>query len=260
MKGKLFILLLVALTAWGCSSEPEKKFVKSPVDTLVRDMTDVQNFTLLLYDMDADESSDVYKHKYRILEERNVDGRDTLVENITDWYEVAPDLFNQHIEDMGMEIVSKQDGVVEKKVAPPGYSQYVGNEKYGEFRTGSNGYSFWHFYGQYAFMSTMFSLATMPARYSYYNNYRTNYYPSGRSYYGPNSGGRNMYGTNSSYNQSRTNTRWATKPASVKSRVRSQVARSASSPSSRRSYDSRTRRSNSRYGGSSRRSGGGFGK
>ncbi len=35
-------------------------------------------------------------------------------------------------------------------------SEYVGNSNYGEWRTNSSGSSFWHWYGQYAFFSSMF--------------------------------------------------------------------------------------------------------
>lgn len=35
-------------------------------------------------------------------------------------------------------------------------SEYVGNSNYGQWKTGSNGSSFWQWYGQYAFFSMMF--------------------------------------------------------------------------------------------------------
>ena len=69
---------------------------------------------------------------------------------------------------MGMEIAAKSaDGEVTKTAAPPGYNNYVGNSQYGQWQQGSNGQSFWAFYGQYALMSSLFNMATFPARRSY---------------------------------------------------------------------------------------------
>ena len=147
-----------------------------------------------------------------------------------------------------MEIVSKQDGKVSKAVAPPGYGSYVGNQRYGHW-TQRGGSSFWAFYGQYAFMSSMFRMSTYPAQRSYYNDYRSNYHGTGRTYYGPKgTDGRSMYGTNSAYSSSRTNSRWNTNSSnnSMKQRVQSSTSRSS--------------RSGSRYSSSSRSRSGGYGK
>ena len=54
-------------------------------------------------------------------------------------------------------------------------SEYVGNSNYGEWRSSSNGASFWHWYGQYAFFSMMFG--NRPVYYdSWSNNRRPSYY------------------------------------------------------------------------------------
>jgi len=54
-------------------------------------------------------------------------------------------------------------------------SEYVGNSNYGEWRTNSNGNSFWHWYGQYAFFSMMFG--NRPVYYdSWAYNRRPSYY------------------------------------------------------------------------------------
>lgn len=63
-------------------------------------------------------------------------------------------------------------------------SELVGNPNYGEWKQGSSGTSFWAFYGQYAFFSSLFS---GPVRYgswasgnsnSYYRNRGRDYYAS----------------------------------------------------------------------------------
>ena len=138
-----------------------------------------------------------------------------------------------------------ENGKLHKNASPPGYNNYVGNEKYGQWEN-RGGNSFWAFYGQYAFMSSMFNMMTYPVRRSYYNDYRGGYYGTGRSYYGPRTtGGSTYYGTNSAYNKSsKPNSSWSRNTSSFKNRVAG-----------------RTSRSSSRYGRSSSRSrGGGFGK
>ncbi|MFT5690782.1 MAG: hypothetical protein ACI92E_000105 [Oceanicoccus sp.] len=63
-------------------------------------------------------------------------------------------------------------------------SQLVGNPQYGNWRENSSGNSFWHWYGQYAFFSTMLSRPIMYNRwsggrdYSYYNDYGRSAYTS----------------------------------------------------------------------------------
>lgn len=234
-------LFLVFLSSCG-----GKEFVKNPVDILIRDMTDSESFSILLYDMDVQGNfSKDYFHKYRIIETKNGE-TDELT---TDWIEVPKDHFERNVDNMGMEIAAKSpDGEVSKVASPPGYSSYVGNEKYGTWRQ-RDGYSFWEFYGQYAFLSTMFNMATFPVRRSYYNDYYGNY-RGRRPYYGPSTGGTTMYGTGSTYaNRHKSNTSWSRNPRSnsFRQRVNNSVSRS---------------RSGSRYSSSSsmRSRGGGFGK
>lgn len=238
VKNLLIILSVIVLS--GCGG---KKFVKPPIDDIIRDMPTDRVFSVLLHDMDVQGTFvHDYHHQYTIIEERT---SGTPEEWTTGWYEVDKNYFNQHLNNMGMEIVSRgEDGKIQKSVNPPGYNNYVGNEKYGHWEQ-RNGHSFWAFYGQYAFMRSMFRLGSYPVRRSYYNDYRGGYYGTGRSYYGPTTSGRSYYGTNSKYTQStRPNSTWSRNRSTFKQRVAN-----------------RTSRSGSRYGGSSSRSrGGGFGK
>ncbi|MCZ6899781.1 MAG: hypothetical protein O7F74_06055 [Bacteroidetes bacterium] len=239
---KYIVLSGVFLILSGCGG---KKFTKSPVDELAKDMTQTPSFSIILYDMDTEGIFfPTYRHQYRIIKEDK--GRPPE-EEITGWYEVSKDFFGKNENNMGMEIVSKNaEGKISKVAAPPGYSNYVGNQRYGSWQTHSGGHSFWAFYGQYAFMSSMFNMMTYPARRSYYNTYRSGY-GAGRSYYGPRTtGGGSYYGTNSDFNRK-------TKPTSkwnnnFRNRVRSSTTASS--------------RSGSRYssGSSFRSRGGGFGK
>lgn len=218
-----------------------KKFTKSPLDELIRDLPTDKPFTVILYDMDTEGSFfSTYKHQYQIIQE---DASGEVKEEITGWKEVGEREFNAHIDNMGMEIAARDStGKLTKEVAPPGYSNYVGNSRYGSWQTGSNGTSFWAFYGQYAFMSSMFRMSMYPVHRSYYNDWYGGYRGTGRTYYGPS--GSRYYGSGSGYAKSHNpNSSWNSKSQSFRDKVRS-----------------RTSRSSSRSGRTSRSRSGGFGK
>ncbi|MBL4746921.1 MAG: hypothetical protein JKY08_11215 [Flavobacteriaceae bacterium] len=256
------VLLILAITLTSCTNSSQNKarttYQKSPVDILIRDMATERNFTILLLDMDFKEAEKKYFHKYQIINEVG----DSIRSKETPWKQVNDIFFDANVNNMGMELASKKDGKLSKIAAPPGYSNYVGNKQYGQWKE-RDGSRFWEFYGKYAFMSSMFRMAMFPVRYSYWNDYNRNYYGRGRSYYGPMSNRGNMYGTNSSYTKSNTSSSWNKKPATFKSRVRSSVSRSATATKTRRARSTATRqsRNSSRYSRSNTRSrSGGFGK
>lgn len=243
---------LVAILLMVSCGRQQPKFQKTPVDILIKNNISIANFTIVLHDMDYEESTDEYKHQYLIMKDE--DG--AISRDVTPWFVVSALFFDRHKENMGMEIVSKKDGVVTKAVAPAGYSQYVGNEKYGRW-TQRGGSSFWEFYGQYAFMSSLFHLAAFPISRPYYNSYR-DYSRTGRTFYGPTSSGQNAYGTKGAFNQADGKKSWNNKSSSFRSKVRSRVTQSAAE--SRRSAFKSSRNS-SRYSRSSTRGrSGGFGK
>lgn len=185
-------LLLVALS--GCG----KEFTKSPVDNLITklDSQKVPMYSIILEDMEVDGTVfQDFKHKYQII--RQYDSLNIKSET-TDWIEVKEDFFWENENYLGMEIASKgADGKVSKAVAPAGYNNYVGNKQYGQWVNGSGG-SFWQFYGQYMFMSSMLNLATGSIFRGEYDDYSRNY--RGRKpYYGPKTGNSFKYGTYGSY-------------------------------------------------------------
>lgn len=264
MKQITLFAALFAVFLAGCSSD--KAYVQSPVDKLIKGLDNKQNFTLVLYDMDMEEhtfSDDIYKHKYKVvtMEKAAGDSVYTPKSHITDWYDVDQPFFDQHVNDMGMEIASKTNGVVKKQVAPAGYSQYVGNSEYGQWKTDNSGNSFWEFYGKYAMMRSLFGMTFyQPVYRSYYTDY-SRYRSSGRPYYGSSSStGTSRYGTfskaatTSSVSKSRTFSSKMASNSSFKNKVGSSVSRSSSSYSSgsRTSpSSSKTSKSSSRYGSSS---------
>ncbi|MEL7004105.1 MAG: hypothetical protein AAFN93_15405 [Bacteroidota bacterium] len=233
-----FIIIATVLSSCG-----GKEFTKQPIDLIIKDMPTDRVFSIILHDMDAEGSFfKTYRHQYKVIQEKE---KGKPEEEITGWYEVSKETFQRYGDDMGMEVASRgEDGKLIKSVSPPGYNNYVGNPRYGQWEN-RGGTSFWAFYGQYAFMSSMFNMLSYPVRRSYYDDYRSNYYGRGRSYYGPTVGGSPYYGTYSKYNtSSRPNSRWSQNTNSFRNRV-----------------NSRTSRSGSRYSSSSSRSrGGGFGK
>ncbi|MBV6645020.1 MAG: hypothetical protein KI790_06205 [Cyclobacteriaceae bacterium] len=223
-RSRLWLLVLVALM-WSCGGS---KYQKSPLDTMIRDMPTNDKFSIILYDMNVDGNFiETFQHQYRVIKE---DQSGEIDEFTTGWLEVSEQEFNKHVNDMGMEIAARDStGKLTKAAAPPGYHNYVGNEKYGRWEN-RGGSSFWAFYGQYAFMSSMFNMMAYPARRSYYNDWRGGYYRTGRSYYGPKTGGRSYYGTNSSFGRSTNpSSSWSRNRSLFKQRVSSRTSRSSSS-------------------------------
>ncbi|MCK5781582.1 MAG: hypothetical protein KAH10_03260 [Flavobacteriales bacterium] len=239
---KLIIIFLGIIALQSCSS---KEFKKSPIDQLIIQMNDIKPYSIILQDMDVKGSfSHTYLHKYKIITE---DLSGVPQEKVTDWMEVPEQIFSLNENNLGMEIVSKNDeGKVSKTAAPPGYGNYVGNSKYGEWRSDNSGNSFWSFYGKYMMMSTMFDMMRRPYYRNDYNHYRSGGYYGSRSYYGPkSSNGSYKYGTNSSYTKQ-----------TRKSFFERKSSKRGWSSSSRRTSNSSTRSRSS----SSRSRSGGFGK
>lgn len=152
-------------------------------------------FSIILHDMDVEGTFfKVYKHQYRVITQ----GATGAEENKTGWYEVEKEYFLRHENDLGMEIVTKnEEGKISKTAIPPGYGHYVGNSHYGEWRT-HNGSSFWAFYGQYAFMTSMFNMMSRPVYRRDYDGYRSGGYYGSRPYYGSDNG-KPKYGTQSAH-------------------------------------------------------------
>jgi hypothetical protein len=157
--------------------------------------------------------------------------------------EVTKPDYDKNSKNLGMVIDSKELGLYDHEAAkfasPPGY-RYVGDKKYGEWKRDAHGNSFWAFYGQYAFMRSLFwgpsyYQPIFRRDYDTYSNYRKN----GQTYYGRTSTGSNQYGTSGTY----TRTKYSGSKYMSKSYSRST---SRSTSRSYRGYSS----SGTRYGGS----------
>jgi len=242
----LFALVMAfALTSCGGG----EGYIKYPVDDmLAKTSNDKLPMSIVLYDMDVKGSRRLNKYKVTT----NLDDSVKRKTITTQWLRVSKADFARNYDNMGMEIASKTMGAngqpkISKVPAPPGYANYVGNQKYGQWKTRSDGTSFWAFYGQYMFMRTMFNMATYPVYRNSYMGYRRNYYGR-RAYYGG-TGTRRRYGTGSRFSRSTSRSGYYSS------------GRSSRSSSSYRSYrSSRSSRSGSRSGYSSRSRSGSSGK
>ncbi len=253
-----FLITFSAIFLTSCGSS--EKVVKDPVDNYTRDLGKYNTYSVILHDMDLEEntfSSDIHKHQYKfILPAKDTTGGKIVRDSLSGWITVSEETFNKNLDNMGMELLSKsEDGKVSKIPAPPGYNNYVGNQRYGSWQTGSGGNSFWAFYGQYAFMSSMLGMmSSRPIYQSSYNDYNRSYRGS-KPYYGSTSStGQRAYGSGSAHSQAMNS------KSRFKSNVSSKVARSSSGSytrSSRSSGSSSSSRSGRSTGSSSRSSSGG---
>lgn len=189
-KTTIGLFAVLSLFLIGCGG---KKFEKTPIDKFIIAFDNEPEYSVILADMDVEGTFfKTYMHKYKVILVK-----DSLpYETLTDWQEVDSDFFWKNEENLGMTILAKDiNGQISKVAAPPGY-RYVGDSRYGEWRT-HNGSSFWAFYGQYMFMSHMFGMIHRPVYRRDYNAYSSGGYYGRKNYYGPKQGKSNMYGTSS---------------------------------------------------------------
>lgn len=116
-----------------CSSNQIKT---DPIGQLVKENDAAPQFTILLYDTEkTGVFSKEYKHKYRLIKKEN--GR--VVAKDTKWFPIGSSYYNQHENNVGMEVAAKDTvGRVKRVVGPPGYTNYIGQAKYGYWTSGIN--------------------------------------------------------------------------------------------------------------------------
>ncbi|WMX13926.1 MULTISPECIES: hypothetical protein [unclassified Aureispira] len=219
--GILFLFMLVSLflnlLPFSCNNAD---ITEDPVRLLIEQESMEPMFTILLFDMDQEGVfSKTYKHRYRVIKEENgkVVGKDTK------WYNVPSSYFQQNENNLGMEMAAKDStGKIARTIGPPGYTNYIGNPRYGYWGDGTsqpdslsnNGANvatnFWYFYPKY---TNIRELLQLPAGKIYQKDHKEarNYYNRGFIYYGIiTSGGRRRYGTYSNHYRTNTyNKRWS---------------------------------------------------
>lgn len=206
------------------------------LERIVRSYANESDFTVLLADMNYQDAQ--FQHKYEVI----IPNADSVQIEETAWQAVSGTFFKKHRDHLGMEVATKDNGVVKYLVAPPGFSDYVGNEEYGDWESDGSGGRRWSFYPRFIYLRPYFYNGYAPANYTNWSQYntvgrnRTNYL--GTNY---------RYGTNTLLSTSRgRNSRWAQVLPSIKNKLQE---------------EQRTSRSSSRYSNSSSRSrSSGFGK
>ncbi|MDC1068374.1 hypothetical protein OAQ99_04370 [Candidatus Kapabacteria bacterium] len=270
------LFLISSISRCGSSSNDNNTNainIVGPADSLLKVYKNKNNLTIILSDMDYIESNDLYQHKYHIvytetknssnnskvdstnddplLTQGQTSNKTSAMVDSTDWIKVDVAYFDKHINDLGMEIASIDNGSIRKASAPAGYTNYVGNENYGSWDNSNN----WMFYPRYSFFNAWLMYSIMPIRYSYWDTYRTGYYRTGSSYYGTGTNGGRMYGSGSNVSNNYKNKNWTNKSPSSKRSIRSKAQRTTAKKTSFGG-----RRSSSRYGSSARSRGSSFGK
>ncbi|RMF61499.1 MAG: hypothetical protein D6748_01460 [Calditrichaeota bacterium] len=183
----VFGMILISLLLFSCSAS-------SPVEKLKKELAQFPQFSIILEDMKEEGTffKDYY-HKYKIVyAEALPENPDSLVftSEILDWQKVSKKEFQKYFNYLGMVIAAKTpEGKITDTPYPPGY-QYVGNPRYGHWRTDSQGNSFWEFYGKWMFLSSMFNMFGRPIYRNDYDDYRRTY-RQGQPWFGKN----RQYGT-----------------------------------------------------------------
>jgi hypothetical protein len=116
----------------------------------------------------------------------------------TDWEKVDETMFESHVDDLGMDIVSKPFGTFEdEKITNPTPAglAFVGNPQYGQWQRDDRGMSFWAWYGAYRLFGDLLGAGRQPYLYRQdeWDTWRTRY--RGQPYYGEDKDKRERYGT-----------------------------------------------------------------
>ena len=214
------VLLACLVFMAGCGGSK----VDIPINKLKTKLIDVPTYSIILEDMKEDGNFvKTYYHKYRIV--KPDDGAET-----TDWLQVPESYFNKNASFLGMTLLAKKDGVFDEQAKPPGY-QYVGDQRYGQWRSDGHGGSFWEFYGKYRLMTDFFGGWYRPVYQTDYNAYTT-FRKKKVPYYGLN----NQYGSSGTIVKktkpnfySRYESKQKAKTASFTDKVSSRIGRTRTS-------------------------------
>ncbi len=166
----------------------------SPLERLTQQYQRYPQYSIILNDMKEEGNFfKSYYHQYKIVYGAPFPEKpDSLAyfTEITDWFRVDRKTYEKYFNFLGMALITKTpDGRVIDVQFPPGY-QYVGDPRYGTWRTDAHGNTFWEFYGKYMFLSQMFGMFTRPIYRSEWEDYRR-YTRRGRPFFGRG----NEYGT-----------------------------------------------------------------
>lgn len=128
----LFVAFIGMVNIFQCGSRSSSQY-QYPTNrgreftSIIKEFDANKEFTLILRDMDYKSSQHYHKYEYV------ADTSDLIVSSETAWYEVTPTFFRQHVDHLGLQMVHKNGGTKSYGASPPGFSQFVGNEKYGRW-------------------------------------------------------------------------------------------------------------------------------
>lgn len=176
----LLAAIIASLFLNGCGGKRQL-----PLDRLQESLKGVPTYSIILEDMKEEGNfRSNYYHKYRVVLQEEAE--------TTDWMKVPADYYKTSEPLLGMTLFVKMEGEVDRNPAPPGY-HYVGDSRYGRWRTDRRGDSFWEFYGKYALFSSLVGGWHRPIYRGDFDDYRR-YRSRNAPYFGRN----NEYGTKGS--------------------------------------------------------------
>lgn len=191
---KITAIALILMTVFSCGSK-KNHYYEDPIQMMVLSMQNDQLFSIVLKDMDIRDGEGY--HKYGVA--RTTAAGDVLASE-TGWKMVEPSFFEKNKPNLGMVIANKDStGKISFNAIPPGFNNYVGNPKYGQWQN-QNGNQVWSFFSSYLMLRGVLGLMGGPIYYGHhrdYYNYRS--YGGGGSYYGNAGNGSTRYGSSSSY-------------------------------------------------------------
>lgn len=120
-----WLIAVVVLAGCGGTTVPT-----NPLNVLIEGMSDQGSYTVILDDMDL--KDDQYTHRYKVF---RVNQDSTVSVGYTKSIPVSENFFFLHEDNIGMELVSRTThGATNSLVSPPGFTNFVGNKYYGEWK------------------------------------------------------------------------------------------------------------------------------
>ncbi|MGK0365152.1 MAG: hypothetical protein ACI85O_002217, partial [Saprospiraceae bacterium] len=144
----LFVAFIGLVNIFQCGGSRSSSQYQYPTNrgrefsSIVKEFDANNEFNLILRDMDYKNSQHYHKYEYI------TDTSDLIVNTETSWYEVTPTFFKVHVNHMGLEMVHKNGGTKSFGATPPGFSRFVGNEKYGSWAD-NYGQNEWDYISEY---------------------------------------------------------------------------------------------------------------
>jgi len=222
---KFLSFLLVSVILIGCGGS-----TPNPLEKLKRELAPFPEYSVILVDMREDGLLFTnYYHLYRImyLDRDLKEGEPVLREKVTPWYPVSKSFYEKYRPCLGMTILAKEkDGTINDTPQPPAY-QFVGDPRFGQWKTDEKGNQVWEWLGKYYVISRIMDvLGGHTIYYGDWRDYRTSM-ERRKPYFGPrDASGNSTFGTSGKWTEKkfptffeRQQARMAAKKAGFEQRV-----------------------------------------